>query len=42
MTVKDAWVEEYYNVVLASRLEIEGDKTLRQKGGQYPLRQDLA
>lgn len=33
MTVKDAWIEEHYNAVVNSRLEIEGDKDLQKQGG---------
>ena len=32
LTVKDEWVEQYYETVVNYRLEIEGDKTLQKQG----------
>ncbi|CAM9918543.1 unnamed protein product, partial [Choristocarpus tenellus] len=29
---KDKWIEEYYNIVVESRLAVEGDKTLQKQG----------
>lgn len=32
MTVKDRWVQEYYETIVAYRLQIEGDKDLQKQG----------
>lgn len=32
LTVKDEWVEKYYDTVVNYRLGIEGDKTLQKQG----------
>lgn len=32
MGLKDAWIEQYYNTIVNSRLEVEGDKDLQKQG----------
>lgn len=32
LTIKDAWVEKYYETVVNYRLGIEGDKDLQKQG----------
>lgn len=32
MGIKDAWIEQYYNSIVNSRLEVEADKDLQKQG----------
>lgn len=37
MTAKDSWVQQYFETVVAYRLQIEGEKDLQKQGVRVVL-----